>query len=114
MNPASGQPKGLEVEQKNKGIYISTDHIRVPLRTELVMMKLCQRYGSVGSCGLCIFTDSWGGWSTDVSAVEVSVTGIGLLQSAQRNTLEGWRSYIVLFDSVLRSVGVEAAESEEC
>jgi hypothetical protein len=78
------------------------------------VMKLCQRNCSVGSSRLCIFTDSWRGRSTDVCAVNVSITGIGFVAISDRNILKDWRSYIVPFDLALSSAGVEAAGLEEC
>jgi hypothetical protein len=84
-------PSATRTRSRAKGTerYISTDHIRVPFRTKLVMMKLCQSNCGAGSCGLCIVTDAWCGWGTDVGAVEFSVTSISLLQSALWNIREG-------------------------
>jgi hypothetical protein len=73
---------------KGTGQDISTDHVRIPFRTKLVMMKLCQSNCGAGNCGLCIVTHAWCGWGTDVGAVEFPVTGIRLLQSALWNIWE--------------------------
>lgn len=78
------------------------------------MVKLCQRNSGIGSGGLCIFTNSRCGWSTDVGTVEVTFTGVGLMQSAHWKTSEGWISYTALFGLVLKQAGLGAVVREEC
>lgn len=109
MYPTRSQWLKEAAEQSD---YISTDHVRIPFRAKVVVMKLCQRHSGICSCRLCIFTRPWGGRGTVVGAIKISVTGVGLLQSAMGTYWESWRSYND--DSVLRLAALEAAGWEAC